>query len=114
MNTSRMSFADHLDELRSCLVRALLGVVLGTILCLVYAKEILQILYQPLLIVQQANDLQPSLQALAPPAAFLAYLKVGVLAGLLLTTECIITDIKEEKSDGPGGPPPGADMGGMY
>ena len=30
----RMPFGDHLDELRSCLIRALVGVLAATIICL--------------------------------------------------------------------------------
>jgi chaperonin GroEL len=37
------------------------------------------------------------------------------IAGMLLTTECVIADIKEDKADMmPGGMPPGGGMGGMY
>jgi chaperonin GroEL len=37
------------------------------------------------------------------------------IAGMLLTTECVIADIKEDKPDMmPGGMPPGGGMGGMY
>jgi len=34
------------------------------------------------------------------------------IAGMLLTTECVLADIKEEKPAMPGGMPPGG-MGGM-
>ncbi len=37
------------------------------------------------------------------------------IAGMLLTTECVIADVKEDKPDMmPGGMPPGGGMGGMY
>ncbi|MBN1867245.1 chaperonin GroEL [Candidatus Sumerlaeota bacterium] len=37
------------------------------------------------------------------------------VAGLLLTTECLVTDVKEPEKHGPGGPGGGmGDMGGMY
>ena len=84
VESSRMSFGDHLDELRNRLIKALVGVVLASILSLAYGKDILEIIYRPLLQVQFANDLQPSLQVLAPPAAFIAYLKIGFLSGLIL------------------------------
>jgi sec-independent protein translocase protein TatC len=80
-----MSFGDHLDELRTCLIRALIGVVIGTVISLVYGKEILEIIYRPLLFAQYANDLPPHIQALAPTAAFTAYLKIGFLSGLIIS-----------------------------
>ncbi|HEY2804555.1 MAG TPA: chaperonin GroEL, partial [Gemmatimonadales bacterium] len=36
------------------------------------------------------------------------------IAGLLLTTECVVVERKEEKSSAPAGGGPGAGMGGMY
>ena len=85
VETSRMSFGDHLEELRGRLIKALTGVALGSILCLIIGRDILEIIYRPLLQVQFANGLQPSLQVLAPPAAFIAYLKIGFLSGLILS-----------------------------
>ncbi len=88
-----MSFGDHLDELRSCLIRALVGVVLGMIICLIFGREILEIIYRPLLIVQNQNDLQPSLQVLSPTAGFIAFLKIGFLSGLILAMPWLIYQI---------------------
>ncbi len=80
-----MSFGDHLDELRSSLIRALIGAALATALALALGTDILQIILYPLLKVQRANGMQPSVQALAPVAAFAAYLKIGFLSGLILS-----------------------------
>ncbi|MCH7591852.1 MAG: twin-arginine translocase subunit TatC [Planctomycetes bacterium] len=87
---SRMSFGDHLEELRSSLIRALLGVLLTTIVCLVFGTEILEILCRPLFAAQHANGLPPLLQALAPTAVFVAYLKVGFLGGLVAAMPWVI------------------------
>ena len=84
VESSRMSFGDHLDELRNRLIKALVGVVLTSIVALIFGRDILEVIYRPLLQVQFANGLQPSLQVLAPPAAFIAYLKIGFLSGLIL------------------------------
>lgn len=84
VESSRMSFGDHLEQLRDRLIKALVGVVLASIISLVFGRDILELIYRPLLQVQFANGLQPSLQVLAPPAAFIAYLKIGFLSGLIL------------------------------
>ena len=85
-----MSFGDHLEELRSCLVRALLGVVAATIFALIFGKEILNFICLPLLIVQYVNKLPPQLQVLAPAAGFTAYLKIGLLSGLILAMPWVL------------------------
>lgn len=85
-----MSFGDHLEELRSAIIRALAGAVLAIVLALALGTDILQIIIRPLLNVQRANGMQPSLQALAPVAAFAAYLKIGFLAGLIVSMPWIL------------------------
>ncbi len=81
---SRMSFGDHLDELRRSLIRALIGVLLATILAFAIGDQILGIVIKPLLTVQYANGLQPSLTVLSPMGGFTAYLKISFLSGLIL------------------------------
>lgn len=90
LESSRMSFGDHLEELRSCLIRGLIGVVLCSGVCLYFGRNILEFLCQPLLIVQHAHGLQPRLQVLAPAGAFLAYLKIGCLAGLIVAMPWVL------------------------
>lgn len=88
--TSRMSFGDHLEELRSYLIRAMIGMALSTMLCLVFGKNILSLIFHPLLIVQEASGLNPHLQVLSPSGAFTAYLKIGVLSGLILSMPWVL------------------------
>ncbi len=87
---NRMSFGDHLEELRNSLIRGLLGVFAGTIICLIFGRQIMQVLYYPLFIVQHYNGLPIGLQALAPTAGFAAYLKIGMLSGLILTMPWVL------------------------
>jgi len=90
LESSRMSFGDHLEELRSCLIRALIGVVLSAAVCLYFGRSILEFLCLPLLIVQHAHGLQPRLQVLAPAGAFLAYLKIACLTGLIVAMPWVL------------------------
>lgn len=86
----RMSFGDHLDELRGCVVRALAGVVLCTIVAFVFARDILDFLFQPVLVVQWGHGLRPELQSLSVQAGFLAYLKIGFLTGLIVAMPWVL------------------------
>jgi len=85
METTRMSFGDHLDELRHCLIRALIGVTLAAVFTFIFGREILEIIFRPLWTVQFANGLQPNLQVLAPTDAFTAYIKVSALSAVILS-----------------------------
>jgi len=89
-DATRMSFGDHLDELRRCMIHALIGVAIASVLCLSVGKQILAVIYQPLLVVQHANGLAPNLMALSPTAAFTAYLKIGFLTGLIVAMPWVL------------------------
>ncbi|MCH7839291.1 MAG: twin-arginine translocase subunit TatC [Planctomycetes bacterium] len=88
--TSRMSFGDHLEELRSYLIRAMIGLALSTALCLVFGKNILSLIFHPLLVVQEASGMNPHLQVLSPSGAFTAYLKIGILSGMILSMPWVL------------------------
>jgi|CXWL01.1.fsa_nt_gi sec-independent protein translocase protein TatC len=90
VDAARMSFGDHLDELRSCLIRALVGVGLAATVALVFGKTVLAILFWPLFMVQRANGMQPRLQSLSPTDAFAAYFKMSLLAGLILSMPWVL------------------------
>ncbi|RME40807.1 MAG: preprotein translocase subunit TatC [Planctomycetota bacterium] len=82
---TRMSFGDHLEELRRRLIYALAGAFVAVLITLALGKPILAVIYRPLLVVQYAEGLPPSIQVLAPTSAFAAYLKIGILSGLILS-----------------------------
>ena len=90
VNEVRMSFGDHLDELRTRLVRALAGFVLCTIVTLIFARDILDFLFQPVLVVQWGHGLRPELQSLSVQAGFLAFLKIGFLSGLIVAMPWVL------------------------
>ncbi len=87
---TRMSFGDHLDELRRCLIRALIGVAIASAACLLVGKHILAFIFKPLLVVQHANGMPPNLMALSPTAAFTSYLKIGFLTGLIVAMPWVL------------------------
>ncbi len=93
VESMRMSFGDHLDELRRCLIRSLLGVAAGAALALAFGKTILMVIFAPLLAAQHAQGLPVEVQALAPTAAFNAYLKIAILSGLILSMPWVIHQV---------------------
>jgi sec-independent protein translocase protein TatC len=77
-----MSLGDHLEELRSRLILALLGLAIGTIICLFFGSWIIEFIEKPY------NNLMPEhpLVVLAPADAFVGYMKISLIAGLLLSS----------------------------
>ena len=90
---TRMSFGDHLEELRSCLIKSLVGVLVATAGTLYLGKDILELICRPLLKVQYANGLAPHLQVLAPMSAFTAYLKIGLISGLIVSAPWVLYQV---------------------
>lgn len=72
-------FWDHLDELRSRLVKGLIGLVVGFAIAFWFADRILLWLIRPSPLVGQ------SLSALEPGAVFVQSLQIGLWGGVILT-----------------------------
>jgi len=89
-DAGRMSFGDHLEDLRSTVIRALVGVVAATGVALACGNTVLEIVFRPLWVVQRTNGLQPNLQSLGPSDAFAAYLKISVMAGLIVSMPWVL------------------------
>ena len=78
--TPEMSFLDHLEELRWSIVKALVGLLLTTIACTVYADFIVQdLLMKPL------YDAGLKAQVLAPYGIVLLYMQTVLVCGLIVS-----------------------------
>lgn len=75
-----MPFLDHLEELRWGLIRSLIALAIGMVICFVVAPYILQVLTFP------ANRLDPPLmfQFLKVQGMLIVYLEIGFFGGLIL------------------------------
>lgn len=80
----RMTLGEHLEELRSRLIRGLLGPVIGVALCMVYGNEIIVFLWEPMRWVLENFGLPTEFHFMNAMSAFLAYLKVSLVGGLIL------------------------------
>ncbi len=97
---ARMPFGDHLEELRVCLIRALAGAGVATIVSLIFAKHILRFILTPAIVVLHAHGERAELLALSPQGPFILYLKVGFLSGLVIATPWITHQIWKFVSSG--------------
>ena len=75
-----MSLAEHLTELRSCLVKAGAALVAGTAVSFYYLEQIIEALTAPV----------GQLYYLRPAEAFMVYLKIALIAGLILASPMVL------------------------
>lgn len=84
-----MSFLDHLEELRWRIVKAVIGIVLGSVLCWVFIDEIVHyVLLRPVQVVNEnlAAGQQPiHLQNLKPFGLLFMYMEVAFVGGLIVS-----------------------------
>jgi sec-independent protein translocase protein TatC len=93
-DSSEMSFFDHLEELRWRIIRALIGIVLGMVVCWVFIDWLMQdVLLRPILIINQnlATGQAPfKLQNLKPFGQVFLYMQVAIIGGIVLSIPNIL------------------------
>jgi len=80
-----MSLGDHLEELRARLILAIIGLVLGSIACLIFGPYLIRFIELPYTNLKAEYNLE-DLKVLAPADAFMAYMKISMIAGLILSS----------------------------
>ena len=89
-NTGKMSFLEHLDELRRRLVRIAIYVGIGLAASFYFSKDIYHFISRPLLTVLPQGT---KLAYTNPTDPFTLYLKVSALAGIFLTIPFILYEV---------------------
>ncbi len=87
---STMSLGDHLEELRMRLIRALVGLGLGAVICLFVCSKIIVFIEGPYIGVMGA---EARLQILAPAEGFISYIKIALISGLILSSPWVFYQI---------------------
>jgi sec-independent protein translocase protein TatC len=87
----KMSFWEHLDELRSRLLKAAIAYIVGTSVVWAYKDPILAWLWKPFADSWRAENLpdNPALNFAAPGDAFMAYFKLSMIGGILVAAPVI-------------------------
>lgn len=90
---TRMTLGEHLDELRSRLIRCLVVLVLICLPCFWLAPQLLAIIARPLLLASRRFHQPDTFLTTHPAETFLVYLKVVLIAGLVLAAPYILYQI---------------------
>ena len=80
---STMSLGDHLEELRLRLILALAGIAICAVICLFFGAKIIAFIEKPY---TDIMGTEARLQTLAPADGFVSYMKISLVAGLLLSS----------------------------
>ena len=93
----RMSFLDHLGELRTRILRALIGLGIAYPLCLLFARQLFELVRGPY---DMASEQLPqydsplTLVAITPMESFhMLYLKIPILAAVFLTSPWLMYQV---------------------
>jgi sec-independent protein translocase protein TatC len=90
----RMSFMEHLEELRSRILRALGGVVVTYLLCLTFCKPLWRVVSEPAVAALMHLKLNPELVAITPTELFnVVYLKLPLLVALFLGSPWVLYQV---------------------
>jgi len=86
----RMGFLEHLDELRTRIIRAVAGVAAGMLVAFLFYQRLGDFVLQPIL-----KTLPPgsSLVFLRPGEGFSFYLNVSLIGGLLLAAPFVMYQV---------------------
>jgi sec-independent protein translocase protein TatC len=89
IDTAEMGFFDHLEELRWRIIKALIGVVLGMVLCWIFIDPLVnEVLLRPVVEINRnlAPGQQPiKLQNLKPFGQVFLYMEVAIAGGIILS-----------------------------
>lgn len=88
-----MSFLQHLEELRRCIFRAIVGVIVAFFVCFAYADQIYGFMEKPLVQILKAHGLNEKLVYFNPIDPFNLYVKLGLIAGLFLASPWVLYQV---------------------
>lgn len=83
---ARMTIWEHLDEFRKRVIKAALGMLVGTVGCWIYKEKLLHLLALPYRKVwyEHFPDMKFEMQGLAPADAFSNYLQLAMTGGIVI------------------------------
>ncbi len=89
-NTFRMPLTEHLEELRQCMIRALVGLTIAIILSFAFVEHLIAIILSPAIEALQRHGERPEFLSLSPPEPFLLAIRVAIYAGIVISMPWIM------------------------
>ena len=86
----KMAFLDHLDELRQRIIYTVISVFVGFVIAFLFIDRIFDFIMRPL---QQLLPAGGTLIFTDPAEAFILYIKIALIFGLLLASPAVMTQV---------------------
>lgn len=86
----RMSIGEHLEELRTRLVYAILGFVVAGAVCLYFSDRVIWIFCRPLMKALESNGVNAAIYTAQVGEGFLVWMRIGLICGAALAGPWII------------------------
>jgi Sec-independent protein secretion pathway component TatC len=86
----RMTLGEHLDELRGCVLRSLVALVVACLPCIWLANPLLSLIARPLMVINRKYAQPDSFLTTSPIETFVVYLKVVLICGAVIASPYII------------------------
>ncbi len=93
VEATRMSFGEHLEELRRRIIYALWGLAAATAICFHFGDVIIGILTAPYAVAMERLGFNPQMVQLDPTEAFMQYFKISLKFGIVLGAPWILYQI---------------------
>ena len=77
-NEARMTIIEHLDELRSWLIKSIIAILVTTVICYIFSNQILELLRSP------ASEYIDKFVVFGPMDGFIVRWKVALYGGIVL------------------------------
>jgi sec-independent protein translocase protein TatC len=89
----KMSFLEHLGELRTRIIHALIAVAVGFFICFAFAQQIFEHASEPLRAALREMKLADTLYFTKPTDAFTLYLNLALVVGLFLSSPVVLYEV---------------------
>ncbi len=86
----KMSFLDHLDELRRRIIYAVVALVIGIVISCFFLTDLYNFVMLPM---QEALGVGKQMIYTEPTEGMMLYLKIALIAGILIATPAIMTQV---------------------
>jgi sec-independent protein translocase protein TatC len=85
----KMSFLEHLDELRKRIIRSLLALVAGVVVAFVFINQLYTFVMTPMQTALGSKDMIFT----EPTEGMMLYIKIGLIAGVLVASPAILSQV---------------------